>query len=79
MLKVSVLFARKFVLGFCDNLFNFLYFLLNLGFSICPNFTKYKIAGIGILKTVNVALCGMKCLDLTKERNKELGVHISYN
>ena len=43
------------------------------------NFTKCKIAGIGVLKSVNVALCGMKCLDLTKECIKILGVHISYN
>ena len=44
-----------------------------------PNFTKCEIAGIGVLKSVNVALCGMKCLDLTKECIKILGVHISYN
>ena len=44
-----------------------------------PNFTKCEIAGIGILKSVNVALCGMKCLDLIKECIKILGVHISYN
>ena len=44
-----------------------------------PTFTKCKIAGIGVLKSVNVALCGMKCLDLTKECIKVLGVHISYN
>ena len=50
------------------------------GFSgLCPNFTKCKIAGIAILKSVNVALCGMKCLDLTKECIKVLRVHISYN
>ena len=34
---------------------------------LCPNFTKYKIARIDILESVNVALCGMKCLDLNKE------------
>ena len=28
-----------------------------------PNFTKCEIAEIGVLKSVNVALCGMKCLD----------------
>ena len=37
------------------------------GFSgLCPNFAKCKI-GIVLLKSVNVALSGMKCLDLTKE------------
>ena len=50
------------------------------GFSgLRPNFTKCEIAGIGVLKSVNVALWGMKCLDLTKECIKVLGVHISYN
>ena len=44
-----------------------------------PNFTKCEIARIGVLKSVNVALCGMKCLDLTKECIKVLAVHISYN
>ena len=49
------------------------------GFSVLrPNFTKCEIAGIGVLKSVTVALCGMKCLDLTKECIKVLGVHISY-
>ena len=32
-----------------------------------PNSTTCEIAGIGALKGVHVALCGMKCLDLTKE------------
>ena len=44
-----------------------------------PNFTKCEIAGISLLKSVNVARCGMKCLDLTKECIKVLGVHISYD
>ena len=43
------------------------------------NFTKCKIAGIGVLKRVNVALCGMKCLDLATECIKVLRLHISYN
>ena len=43
-----------------------------------PNFTKSEIAATDVLKSVNVALCGMKYLDLTKEFVKVLGVHISY-
>ena len=53
---------------------------LNLfsGFSrLRPNFTKSEIAGIGVLKRVNVALCGMKCLDLSTKWIKVLRVHIS--
>ena len=44
---------------------------------LSPNATKCEIAGIGRLKGVNVALCGMKCLNLTKETVKILGVHFS--
>ena len=44
-----------------------------------PNLDKYEIAGIGVLKNVNVALSGMKNTNLTKERIKILGVHTSYN
>ena len=44
-----------------------------------PNMSKCEIAGIGIKKGVYVALCGMKCVDLTAESIKILGVHFSYN
>ena len=49
-----------------------------------PNFNKYEVARIGVLKSVNVAFCGMKCLDLNvlrciKECIKVLGLHISHN
>ena len=43
-------------------------------FGISPNTAKCEIAGIGTLKGVNVALCGMKCLNLMKI----LGVHFFY-
>ena len=43
------------------------------------NLEKCKIAGIGVLKNVNVALCGMENINLTKESINVLGVHISYN
>ena len=44
-----------------------------------PNLDKCKIDGIGVLKNVNVALCGMKNISLTKESINISGVHISYN
>ena len=40
-----------------------------------PNKTKCEIAGIGILNRVQVALCGMKCVNLNNETVKILGVH----
>ena len=44
-----------------------------------PNLSKCEIAGLGILKDVKVALCGLKNIDLTRECIKILGVHLSYN
>ena len=44
-----------------------------------PNLDKCKIAGIGVLKNVNVALCDTKNINLTKESIKIIGVHISYH
>ena len=44
-----------------------------------PNLSKCEIAGIGVLKGANVALCGMKTLNLVNESIKILGIHISYN
>ena len=31
------------------------------------------------MKVVNVAVCGMKCLNIAKETVKILGAHFSYN
>ena len=44
-----------------------------------PNTTKCEVAGIGSLKGVKMAVCGMKCVDLTIDTIKILGVHFSYN
>ena len=44
-----------------------------------PNLSKCEIAGIGVLKDGNVALCGLKSVNLTKDRMKILGAHLSYN
>ena len=44
-----------------------------------PNVSKCEIAGISVLKNVNMALCIMKNVDLTKETIIVLGVHISDN
>ena len=36
-------------------------------------------AGIGSLKGVEMAVCGIKCIDLTTETINILGVHFSYH
>ena len=43
-----------------------------------PNKSKCEIAGIGLLKGVNVALCGMECVHLKKIELKylEFIIHI---
>ena len=44
-----------------------------------PNKTKCEIAGIGVLKDVPMELCGMDCIDLTKNSVKILEIHFLYN
>ena len=44
-----------------------------------PNRAKCKTGGIDILNGVQVALCGMKCVDLNNKTMKILCVHLSYN
>ena len=43
------------------------------------NYEKCEIAGIGVLKSVKVAVCGMKCVGLCKDTLRITGVHFSYN
>ena len=42
-----------------------------------PNKSKFEIAGIGTLKEVNMALCGMEHIDLTITSIKIFGIHNS--
>ena len=44
-----------------------------------PNKSKCEIAGIGALKGVQVALCGMRCTDLVSNIVKILEIYYSYN
>ena len=44
-----------------------------------PNLRKSKIACIGALQGVQVAVCGMRCIDLNNDTLKILGTHCSYN
>ena len=43
------------------------------------NFSKCEFAGLGSLKEVLEAVCGLKCINLTTDTIKFLGVHFSYN
>ena len=50
-----------------------------LSFTILkPNLSIYEVSGVGLLKEVNVAICGIKCTELTKRAFKILGVFFSY-
>ena len=44
-----------------------------------PNHGYREIAGIGVLKSVKVAISGMKCIDLCNDTIKTTGIHFSYN
>ena len=43
-----------------------------------PNQEKCGVAGIGVLKNVEVAACGMKCIDLCNDTINITGIHFSY-
>ena len=43
------------------------------------NSTYWKFAGRGVLKKVEVAVCGMRCTDLRFEGIIILGMYFSYN
>ena len=44
-----------------------------------PNLSKRKVAGIRLLKGVKVAVCEIKCIDLTKDVIKMLGFFLIKN
>ena len=44
-----------------------------------PNISKCDICGLGPLKGVEMAVCGMQSVDLTRDAIKILGVYFSYN
>ena len=48
-------------------------------YDLSPNMSKCEIAGIGSLKGVKIAVCGMKNIDLTKDAVKIIGISFSYN
>lgn len=63
--------SAKIVFGLIDSFSKF------VGFR--PNVSKCELAGIYVLKNVDLALCSMKTAYLTKETIKMLGVQICYN
>ena len=49
-------------------------------FQVKPNLAKSEIAGIGVLKAVQMAVCGIRCIDLNINNTlKILGTYFSYN
>ena len=44
-----------------------------------PNFSKCEICGLGPLKGVEMTVCGMQTVYLTKDAIKILGIYFSYN
>ena len=55
-------------------------FIKNSDFSgLKPNLWKCEITGIWVLKGVQVAVCGMCCVDIKNDTLKILGTHFSYS
>ena len=60
------------------NTVNTFHFFLDFS-GLKPNLSKCEITCIGVLKEVQVAVCGMRCADLKNDTLKILGIHFSYN
>ena len=43
------------------------------------NKSKCEVAGIGVMKGIKVALCGIECVNLLTNTIKILGIYFSYN
>ena len=43
------------------------------------NKSKFKVAGIGVMKGLKVALCDVECVNLLINAIKTLGMYFSYN
>ena len=57
------------------NIFDFFSYFSELK----PNLRNSEVAGIGVLKGVQVAVCDMRCIDLNNNTLRILGIHFSYN
>ena len=44
-----------------------------------PDHEKYEIGVTGVVKSVKVAVCGMKCIDLCNDTINITGIHFLYN
>ena len=73
--KISITF-RSITITFITFLIHLLHFQSIQGLK--PNHEKCKISGIGVLKSVEVAVCGMKCIDLCNDTINITGIHFSY-
>ena len=55
-------------------------FHLSSNFSgLKPNLPKCEITAIGVLKGVQMPVCGIRCVDLKNDTLRILGTHFSYN
>ena len=55
-----------------------LWYLFDIS-GLTPNKSKSEIAGLGVLKGVKLALCGMECIDLMFSPTKILEFYYSHN
>ena len=55
-----------------------IFYTFSIYSSLKPNKSKCETAGIGVLKGVSMELCGMECMDLTKNSVKILGIHFFF-
>ena len=55
------------------------FYIFSYFFELKPNLKKTEIGVIGALKKVQMAVCGLRCIDLNNDTLRILGTHISNN
>ena len=71
--KRKVFLKDKHCIAYLSEKFKF--FTDRLG--LIPNTTKSEIAGIGVLKRVQMTVCDMRSIDLRNKTSKILGIYFS--
>ena len=63
-------------MGWIKQLLNTISFLFSLLADLKPNISKFEVTQIRLLKAVKVAVCKIKCIDLTKDAILGIFFHV---
>ena len=75
----DITFFVKDIISMKHMVYTFDYFFFPYFSRLNPNLRKSEIVGIGVLKRVQVVVCGICYIDVNNDTLKILGTHFSYN